>query len=78
MDGIANISPELNDINIIKRIGKTLENIIGFEVNHYESSKIRFLVSMKVEQIEPIIKGNHNELQCLPLVGFSCWITIFF
>lgn len=48
----ANIPPKLNEINIINRIGQSLGNLIGFEVNHYKSSKIRFLVSMKEKQNE--------------------------
>ena len=42
-----NIPLELNGINIIKKIGQALGDLIGFEVNHYKSSKLRFLVSMK-------------------------------
>ena len=39
-----NILLELNDINIIRRIGQSLGTLIGFEVNKFKISKIRFLV----------------------------------
>ena len=44
------IPSELNDINIIRRIGKSLGTLIGFEVNKFKTSKIRFLV--KINQSE--------------------------